>query len=47
MTQITTVVLSLTLSQITWSVNSSGPQEASLKTELVEVMKFQLSYFKS
>ena len=26
---------------------SSGPQEASLQTKLVEVMKFQLSYFKS
>ena len=26
---------------------SSGPQEASLQTKLVEVMEFQLSYFKS
>ena len=26
---------------------SSGPQEASLWTKLVEVMEFQLSYFKS
>ena len=26
---------------------SSGPQEASLRTKLVEVMEFQLSYFKS
>ena len=25
----------------------SGPQEASLQTKLVEVMEFQLSYFKS
>ena len=25
----------------------SGPQEASLQTKLVEVMAFQLSYFKS
>ena len=25
---------------------SSGPQEASLRTKLVEVMEFQLSYFK-
>ena len=30
-----------------WNVKSSGPQEASLQTKLVEVMKFQLSYFKS
>ena len=26
---------------------SSGPQEASLQTKLVEVMEFRLSYFKS
>ena len=26
---------------------SSGPQKASLRTKLVEVMEFQLSYFKS
>ena len=26
---------------------SSGPKEASLRTKLVEVMEFQLSYFKS
>ena len=25
----------------------SGPQEASLQTKLVEVMEFQLNYFKS
>ena len=30
-----------------WSVKSSGPQEALLQTKLVEVMEFQLSYFKS
>ena len=30
-----------------WSVKSSGPQEASLQTKLVQVMEFQLSYFKS
>ena len=30
-----------------WNVKSSGPQKASLRTKLVEVMKFQLSYFKS
>ena len=30
-----------------WNVKSSGPEEASLQTKLVEVMEFQLSYFKS
>ena len=30
-----------------WNAKSSGPQEASLQTKLVEVMEFQLSYFKS
>ena len=30
-----------------WNANSSGPQEAYLRTKLVEVMEFQLSYFKS
>ena len=29
-----------------WNVKSSGPQEASLRTKQVEVMEFQLSYFK-
>ena len=29
------------------NVKSSGPLEASLQTKLVEVMEFQLSYFKS
>ena len=29
-----------------WSVKSSGPYEASLQTNLVEVVEFQLSYFK-
>ena len=29
------------------NAKSSGPQEASLQTKLVEVMEFQLSYFKS
>ena len=38
---------SLTQSQTSWSVKSSGPQEALLPTKLVEVMEFQLSYFKS
>ena len=32
-------------SQLSWSVMSSGPKEAL--TELVEVMEFQMSYFKS
>ena len=30
-----------------WNVKSSGPWKASLQTKLVEVMEFQLSYFKS
>ena len=34
-------------SQTSWNVKSSGPYEASLQTKLVEVMEFQLSYFKS
>ena len=29
-----------------WNVKSSGPQKASLRTKLVEVMEFQLSYSK-
>ena len=29
------------------NVKSGGPWEASLRTKLVEVMEFQLSYFKS
>ena len=32
------------LSQTSWNVKSSGP---SLRTKLVEVMEFQLSYLKS
>ena len=35
------------LGQTSWNVKSSGPWEASLCTKLVEVMKFQWSYFKS
>ena len=35
------------LEQTSWSVKSSGPQEALLQTKLVEMMEFQLSYFKS
>ena len=34
-------------SQTSWNVKSSGPWKASLRTKLVEVMEFQLSYFKS
>ena len=30
-----------------WNVKSSGPYKASLRTKLVEVMEFQLSYSKS
>ena len=37
----------LTQSQTSWNVKSSGPQEASLQTKPVEVMEFQLTYFKS
>ena len=49
MTQIITMVLSLPLtwSQTSWNAKSCGPQEASLPTKLVEMVKFQLSYFKS
>ena len=36
-----------TQSQTFWNEKSSGPQEASLGTKLVEVIEFQLSYFKS
>ena len=45
--EITMMVWSLTQSYTSWSVKSSGPQEALLQTKLVEVMEFQLSYFKS
>ena len=40
-------VTTLTQSQTFWNMKSSGPQKASLRTKLVEVMKFQLSYFKT
>ena len=33
--------------QMSWSVKSSGPEEALLRIKLAEVMKFQPSYFKS
>ena len=35
-----------TQSQTSWNAKSSGPQEASLQTKLVEVMEFQFTYFK-
>ena len=41
MTQMITMVGSLILSQTTWNVKSSGPEKASLRTKLVEVMVFQ------
>ena len=46
MTQVTTTALSLTQSQTSWSMKSSGPQKALLQTKLVEAMEFQLSYLK-
>ena len=47
MTQIITMVWSLTKNQVSWNAKSSRPLEASLWTKSVEVMEFQLSYFKS
>ena len=47
MTEKTMMVWLLTKSQTSWNVKSSWPYEASLQTKLVEVMEFQLSYFKS
>ena len=35
------------LDQTSWSLNSGGPSEALLRTKLVEVIEFQLSYLKS
>ena len=29
-----------------WNVKSNGPYKASLQTKLVEIVEFQLSYFK-
>ena len=46
-TKIIMMVWSLTQSQTSWNVKSRGPEEASLRTKLVEVMEFQWSYFKS
>ena len=45
-TRIGMMFASLMLSQIYWSMKSSGPQEASLQTMIGEVMEFQLSYLK-
>jgi len=45
-TWIIMMVWSLTYCQTSWKVKSSGPWEA-LRTKLVEVMEFQLSYLKS
>ena len=45
MTWITMIVQSLTQSQMSWSVKPSGPQVALLRTKLMEVMEFQLSFF--
>ena len=47
MTQITTMVWSLTQSQTSWSMKSSGPEEALLPIKLVEVMGFQQRDLKS
>ena len=35
------------LSQTSWNVKPSGPKKASLRTKLVEVMEFLLTYLKS
>ena len=47
MTQVTTVVWSFTWSQECWTVRSGEPWETPLWIKLVEVMEFQLSFFKS
>ena len=39
-------MITLTQSQTSWNVKSSGPQKASLQTKLVEVMEFQQIYLK-
>ena len=40
-------VITLTQSQTPWNEKSSGPQEASRPIKLVDMMEFQLTYFKS
>ena len=47
MNRITVMMWSFTQSQIIYSVKSSGSWEALLTAKLVEVIEFQLSYFKS
>ena len=46
-TQINMMVWSLTYSQTSWSVNSSELLGSIIVTKLLEVIEFQLSYFKS
>ena len=46
MIRITMMVWSVTQSQTSWNVKSSGPWEALLRTEPAG-MEFQLSYLKS
>ena len=41
------VIIHTHLEGTSWNVMSGGPQEASLQTKLMDVMEFQLSYFKS
>ena len=41
------MITHLEQSQTSWNVKSSRPYKASPETKLVEVMEFQLSYFKS
>ena len=47
LSQITMMVWLVTQSQTSRSVKSNGPSEALLLIKLVDVMEFQLSYFKS
>ena len=46
MTWITTIMV-IHVEENILKLKSSGPEEASLHTKLVEGMEFQLSYFKS
>ena len=46
-TQINMTVWSFTYSQTSWSVNSSELLGSIIVTKLLEVIEFQLSYFKS
>ena len=46
MNQITMVEWSVAQSQTSWSVKSSGPQEAPLLIKLAGMTKFQQSYTK-